>query len=55
MVEDIETVTTTGGSPGSSAARLFDDSTGALRAGAYRGRIENRIRAGNTTLPSMAA
>src|SRR4051794_41645299 len=25
-----------------------------LRAGAYRRRIENRIRAGNTTLPSMA-
>ena len=26
-----------------------------LRAWAYRRRIENRIRAGNTTLPSMAA
>jgi len=26
-----------------------------LRAGAYRPRIENRIRAGNTALPSMAA
>jgi hypothetical protein len=26
-----------------------------LRAGAYRRHIENRIRAGNTTLPSMAA